>query len=93
MFHVHGGIPGNRTKWQSAKLVLSKVVPFYHKAIIPMISDSTYACERMIQLIEDNAKVRAIPCNRRSTAAALETTVKQMEYKLAKSCPLWPAEC
>ena len=90
MFYVQEGISENRTKWQSAKLVLFKVVPFYQKANIPMISERK-ACERMIQLLEDNAKVRAIPCNRRSAASSLEK-VKQMEDKLAKTFPLWPAD-
>jgi hypothetical protein len=90
MFHVQEGAAANRTKWQSAKLVMSKLVPFYEKANIPMISERK-ACERMIQLLEDNAKIRAIPCNRRSTAASL-AKVKQMEDTLAKTFPLWPAD-
>ena len=89
MFYVQEGASENRTKWQSAKLVLSMLVPFYEKANIPMISERK-ACERMNQLLEDNAKVRAIPCNRRSNAASLEK-VKQMEDTLSKTFPLWPA--
>ena len=54
-----------------------------------MISERK-ACERMNQQLEDNAKVRAISCNRRSHAASLEK-VKQMEATLAKTFLRWPA--
>src|SRR6218665_3193797 len=48
------------------KLVLSKLTVFYKKANLPMISESK-ACEKIIQLLDDNSKIRAIPLNRRST--------------------------
>ena len=89
MFHVQDGAVENRTKWQSAKLVLSKVVLFYEKASIPIISERK-SCEKMIQLLEENAKIRAIPFKRRSTAASLDK-LKCMEDKLSKTFPLWPA--
>ena len=54
-----------------------------------LINSECEACERIIQLLEDNAKVRAMPCNCQS--AALEK-VEQMEDKLAKTFPLWPTD-
>ena len=78
----------NRTRWESAKLVLAKIVVFYQKANIPMISDRK-ACEKMIKLLDDNDKIRAIPLERRSTAATVKK-VSDMEEKLAKTFQLWP---
>ena len=72
------GASKNRIKWQSAKLVMSKVVSFYKKAKIPTISERK-ECEKMNQLLEDNAKVRAIPCNRRSLQPRLR---RWSEWKL-----------
>lgn len=65
-----------------------KVVAFYEKAFIPIISERK-ACDRKIQLRDDNAKIGAIPCKRLSTAASL-AKVKHMEDTLAKTLPLWP---
>src|SRR6218665_551553 len=60
MYHLDEGACVNRTRWQSAKLVLSKLTVFYKKANFPMISESK-ACEKIIKLLDDNSKIRAIP--------------------------------
>ena len=77
MYHIRNGAAENITRWQAAKLVLSKVAVFYEKASIPMIPERK-ACKKMIQLLEENAKVREIPTSRRSSAASVKK-VKQME--------------
>ena len=48
------------------------------------------ASERLIKLLGDNAKVRAIPINRRSAPSSLNK-LKKMEEMLAQTFPLWPA--
>jgi hypothetical protein len=48
------------------------------------------AYEKVIRLLEDNPKVRAIHCNRRSPTASLEK-VKQMEDTFAMTSPIRPA--
>src|SRR6218665_2045807 len=62
IYHLDEGACVNRTRWQSAKLVLSKLTIFYmyKKANLPMISESK-ACEKIIKLLDDNSKIRAIP--------------------------------
>lgn len=89
MWHIQEGASTHRSRWESAKLVLIKVAAFYTKANIPMISERK-ACERMINLLDDNAKVRAIPIKRRTTATSLER-VKETEKKMTKTFQLWPA--
>lgn len=88
MYHIEEGLHENRTKWKSSKLVLSQLKEFYGKANIPIISERK-ACEKIIKLIDENAKLRAIPLNRRSTPN-VKSKVKQMEDKLSLIFPLWP---
>lgn len=88
MYHIEDGSRENRTKWQSAKLVMSKVAVFYQKANIPMIAERK-VCQRMISLLEENAKIRAIPVNWRSSEASL-SKVKAIEAKLRTTFRLWP---
>ena len=87
MYHLADG--SNCSRWEAAKAVLIKITVFYEKANIPMITERK-ACERMIKLLDDNAKVRAIPKSRRATQNSLNK-VKQMEEKLSQTFPLWPA--
>src|SRR6218665_3567857 len=49
-----------------------------------MICDGK-ACEKIIKLLDDYAKTRAIPLKRRSTPNCIK------EAPLAKTFPLWPA--
>lgn len=89
MHHLAEGVHENCTRWEAAKIVHSKVSVFYEKAHIPMITKRK-ACERLIKLLDDNAKVRAIPINRRSAPNSLNK-LKKMEEMLAQTFPLWPA--
>jgi len=86
---IQEGASENRTRWQSAKLVLSKVAVFYEKANIPIIAERK-ACEKMIALLDANAKIRAIPVSRRSSEASLGKA-KAMKDKLNTTFPLWPS--
>jgi len=44
----------------------------------------------MLKLLDDNAKIRAIPMKRRSNANCIEK-IKMMEEKLSETFVLWPA--
>ena len=89
VWHIKEGQSDHQSKWESAKLVLTKVNVFYERANIPIITERK-ACERIIQLLDENAKIRAIPVKRRSTSSIPEK-LKEMEDNLAKTFPLWPA--
>jgi len=53
----------NQTKCDCAQIVLEKILPFYGRAHIPMITPKK-AVEKMIRLVERNAKLREIPESR-----------------------------
>lgn len=93
MYHIEEGAHQNLTKWESSKLVLSKISVFYEKANIPMITERK-SCEKILKLHEDNTKLRAIPVQRRNTTNSINK-VKKMEEELAKTFSLWPknVEC
>ncbi len=71
IYFIEEGFHKNTTKWESSKLVFSQVKLFYEKANIPMISEKK-ACEKIIKLLDDNAKLRAIPLNRRSAPNTID---------------------
>lgn len=89
MHHVQEGASTKQTRWESAKLVLTKLLVFFEKANIPTISERK-ACERIIKLLDDNAKIRAIPRDRRSMPISVNK-LKQMDEQLARTFPLWSA--
>lgn len=89
MYHIGDGTKESRSRWEAAKLVFSKVAVFYEKANIPMIAERQ-ACEKMIKLLDHNARIRAIPINRRSTPASVKS-IQQMKVTLAETLRLWPA--
>ena len=39
MFHHREGLPLNRTNYENVKMVLKKIIPFYHKGNIPIITE------------------------------------------------------
>lgn len=88
MFELQSEGSGKRTKWESAQFVLSTVSNFYKKANIPMISDRK-ACEKIIALLNDNNKLRAIPKKLRSAPSSINK-LKQIEQKLKETFQLWP---
>ena len=93
MYHtnVPNKIPNvNRSQWEAPTLVLNQLVVFYGKANIPMISELK-ACERIIQLLKENAKLRAIPKERRSNASVV-SRINAKEASLCETFLLWPAD-
>lgn len=80
----------NLTKWECAKLILSKLVIFYEKANIPMISERK-CCEKIIELWEENRKLRSIPQNRRESKGTQEK-LSAMNVKLETTFKLWPKD-
>ena len=84
MWYLSDGSSENRTKWESANIVLSQVSTFY-KANIPLISERK-ACEKIIKLLDENAKLQAIPLKRRTSPSTLEK-LQKMEKK---TFALWP---
>lgn len=89
MFHQQKGTSTRQTKFETAKIVLSQVSEFYRKANIPMISDKK-ACQKIIKLADDNAKLRSIPFARRTRPATLNK-LKCMETELNKTFQIWPS--
>lgn len=90
MWHMQEGLKLKQSKWESAKLVLPKVLVFFAKANLPVISEIK-ACEKIINLVDDNAKLRAISTAHRSLPASLEK-IASMERNLATTFSLWPAD-
>ena len=88
LYHYQQGIPESKTRTQAAKQVLAQVSIFYKKANIPMISEIK-ACEKMIKLLDNNSKLRAIPIARRSTASTL-TKLQKQQLELDKTFQIWP---
>uniref|UniRef100_UPI00358EEBE8 uncharacterized protein n=1 Tax=Myxine glutinosa TaxID=7769 RepID=UPI00358EEBE8 len=74
-------------KWKSASIVLIQLKKFYTKANIPMLSDHQ-CCKLILDLLNDNNKLRQIPVSRRespSTLAKLQT----MNERLDKTFGVW----
>lgn len=79
----------NKSRWEAAKVVLAQIKEFYMKAGIPIIAERK-ACERIIELQEENGKLRNVPLERRES----DTTRRkpdEMNAKLEQTFPLWPA--
>jgi len=73
MYHIQTGA----ARWEAAKLVLAKVAVFCGKAHIPKIRECK-SCEGIIKLLDENAKICAIPTIRRQTPTSI-TKVKDMK--------------
>ncbi|ELU15241.1 hypothetical protein CAPTEDRAFT_202292 [Capitella teleta] len=78
------------SKWDAAKLVYEQVAQFYNKASIPMVPIRK-ACEKMINLVEENNKLRAIPKNRRQSASTLKK-LEDAKKCCQKTLQLWPKD-
>lgn len=87
MFYKKQRLAINRTKSDNAKIVLRKIMPFYEKANIPMITEKK-ACEKVFMLFQKNAKLRELPTNRRSSVSA-QAKLKEAELELSMTFPLW----
>ncbi|ELT90425.1 hypothetical protein CAPTEDRAFT_197441 [Capitella teleta] len=78
------------SKWDATQLVYEQVAQFYNKASIPMVPIRK-ACEKMINLVEENNKLRAIPKNRRQSASTLKK-LEDAKKMLSKALQLWPKD-
>ena len=88
IFHVEHPKSKNLTKRDSAKIVLEKVLPFYAKANIPIMTRQK-AEHKIIKLADTNAKIREIPQKRRSSECVQTKLAKEQE-NLDKTFKLWP---
>jgi len=87
MFHQREGLQLNRTKYENAKIVLKKIIPFYNKGNIPIITEKK-ACEKIIILFQKNAKLRELPVDRRSSISA-QAKIKETEIELGRTFQIW----
>ena len=60
---------GATSHFLTAKLVLQQIATIYEKANIPMASQGR-CCEKIIKLVAENNKLRAINKDRRDTPAS-----------------------
>ena len=90
LFHIQEGSSTNRTKYEAAKLVYSQVIPFYQKGGIPLLAEQT-CCQKIVQLVEENIKLRRIPKSRREHKSAI-AEVKKHQLELEKTFPLWTTD-
>ena len=88
MWHIQEGTSERRSKWEAAKLVMAQLETFYQKANIPLISEKK-ALQRIIALSDENAKMRAIPKNRRDLPSSQEK-LRKMQFKLQETFAIWP---
>lgn len=78
------------SKYQVAVLVLSKLVPFYEKACVPIVSEKR-ACAKIVELASKNTHLREIPLKRRSTPSVLKK-LEDNEVLMKMTFPLWHAD-
>jgi len=76
----------NQTKRDCAQIVLEKILPFYGRAHIPMITPKK-AVEKMIRLVERNAKSLKAVVHQKMQRKNL---LAEVEKELAKTFILWP---
>ena len=79
------GSVGEQPLFISAKLVLQQLTTFYKKGNIPMIINCK-ACEKIVKLLDDNNKLRAIDKSRRDTPAT-QQKLKDMQQLLSPTFP------
>lgn len=88
LFHQNNPTQKNQTQKDSARSVLEKLLPFYGKANIPVITNKK-AEEKIIRLADKNAKLREIPIKRRDSDNA-KSKVAREEEELNKTFCIWP---
>ena len=69
-------------------LVFNQVAEFYNKAHIPMMAE-TKAINKIVQLVDANARIRAIPISHSTTPATCDK-LQQEESRLNKTFEIWP---
>jgi hypothetical protein len=82
------GSVGATSRFTTAKLVLKQITTFYEKSNIPMVSERR-ACEKIVKLLDDNNKLRAINKDRRDTPATKQK-LEENQQMLASTFQLWP---
>jgi len=82
------GAVGATPRFTTAKLVLQQIATFYEKANIPMVSHRR-CCEKIVKLLDDNNKLRAISKDRRDTPATMRK-LEENQCILASTFQLWP---
>lgn len=87
MFHTQDEI-GKQTKYGAADNVYKQLVDFYEKGNIPMISEIK-AKEKIIELLDENKKLRATPLARRHTES-FTSKLNVIQTNLEKTFKLWP---
>lgn len=90
MYHLNVGKALRRTKFETAKSIYGKIVPFFEKAHVPSLSEKV-SCGKIIEMYEKNAKLREIPVARRETPTTL-TRLEAMQNLLSKTFVMWPAD-
>lgn len=87
-YNKQKGLALNQKKWETAQITLGEIKPFYERGNIPLILDRK-ACEKIIKLDAENAKLREIPVARRKTEST-RRKIKEMEANLKTTFVLWP---
>ena len=82
------GAVGAISRFTTAKLVLQQVATVYEKANIPMVSQRR-CCDKIVKLLDDNNKLRAICKDRRDTPAT-KRRLEESQRMLASTFQLWP---
>ena len=82
------GAVGATSRFITAKLVLQQIAIFYEKGNIPMVSERR-ACEKIVKLLDENNKLRAISTDRRETLAT-KKKLEENQRILASTFQLWP---
>ncbi|KAG0725858.1 hypothetical protein GWK47_037796 [Chionoecetes opilio] len=67
---IRPGSVGATSRFSTAKLVLQQVAIFYNKANIPMVTERR-ACEKIVELLDENNKLRLINKSRRNKPSTL----------------------
>ena len=72
MIHVSPtATASNRTKSDNAKIVLDKIIPCYLNGNIRHMISEKSGRQKIVELVENNAKIREIPVDRRSSPGVL----------------------
>ena len=82
------GCIGAPSKHASAKVVLQQITSFYKKANIPMVTEKR-ACDKIIKLLNDNKKLRAVKKDRRENQST-QKKLAEHSRMLNSTFKLWP---
>jgi len=83
MRHIESGVEEDHTRFKSAKMVFLQIAPFKQKPIFPCLVKLNHA-RGCLNCWDDNAKLRAIPNERRYPAWCV-ARVKKMDETLSET--------